>query len=493
MKKRIFLTVCFVGLIIMISCHSDNSEGKEIIRQPVVAGSWYPGDKEELRNTVDYLLKKAQKHELKGELIVLMAPHAGFTASGEGAAETFKQIEGHDFKTVIIIGPSHAYPLKGISVFEHGYFATPLGKVKINESIAGSLISENRIIKSIPEAHREEHCIEIELPFLQRLLKNFEIVPILAGHMSLEECESAAETLAKHITPGETLLVVSSDMSHYPAYENANRVDKEMLEVIKTLNPRKIFSTSRAILDKNIPGLLCTLCGENSVLIAVSAARKLKANCVTIMRYYNSGDLPGSRADTSGVVGYGSVAITRYPSVSKKAQEELLKLAREAIETYIEKGKLLEVKNTLPELSRKFGLFVTLRQGKNLRGCIGQVEHPDALSAIIARLACSAAFGDPRFPQLTKEELGKITIEVTVCSPLRKISNPEEIIPSLNGVVVRRGAMSGLFLPSVWDETGWAKEKFMNYLCAEKAGLPQDAWKDKGTDIYIFTGFDFSE
>ncbi len=240
MKRGILSPICFVGLIIMVSCDSGNSEDKEIVRQPVVAGSWYPGDKEELRNTVDYLLKKAPKHKLKGELIALIAPHAGFTASGEGAAETFKQIEGHDFKTVIIIGPSHAYPLRGISIFERGYFATPLGKVKINESIASSLISENRIIKSIPEAHREEHCIEIELPFLQRLLKNFDIVPLIAGHMSLEECESVAETLAKHITTGKTLLVASSDMSHYPAYEDASRVDREMLEVIKTLNPRSI-------------------------------------------------------------------------------------------------------------------------------------------------------------------------------------------------------------------------------------------------------------
>ena len=473
---------CVMGLL--------PSQGKEIIRQPVFAGSWYPGSREELSRTVDSLLKNAHIHKLNGDLIALIVPHAGFSFSGPVAAEAFRQLDGCEFNTVILIGPSHRHPFRGISIFERGYFATPLGKVKINESIAGSMTAENELIRSVPEAHRNEHCLEIELPFLQRTLKKFDIVPLLTGQgMTLADCLKVSETIVKHFTVGETLLVASSDMSHYPSYQNAARVDKKMLEVIKTLDANKIISTTKSILQENIPGLSCTMCGESAVIITTIAAKKLGANCVTVLKYSNSGDShPRGRADKSKVVGYAAIAITRYPSLSPKAQKELLKLARKAIDNpspYLVKG--------LEELSQKLGLFVTLRHGKKLRGCIGRVENPQPLSETIDYLACSAAFGDPRFPPLTKEELKKITIAVTVCSPLKKISSPDEIIPSLHGVVIKRNGKSGLFLPGVWDETGWSKEEFMSNLCRHKAKLPENSWKEKGTGIYIFTGHSFDE
>ncbi len=283
-------------------------------------------------------------------------------------------------------------------------------------------------------------------------------------------------------------------MSHYPSYKDAVYADKRILEVIKTLDADKISSTSKSILGENISGLSCTMCGENAVLTTVIAARKLKANSVTILQYSNSGDShPPGAFSKSRVVGYGAVAITRFPSISPASQKELLKLARKAIVNYLEKKEVLKLTGASKELSQKLGLFVTLRQGEKLRGCIGRVEHPAELYKMIAHLSCSAAFGDPRFPPLTKEELDKITIDVTVCSPLRKVSDPREIIPSIHGVVVREGRRSGLFLPSVWDETGWSREEFLQHLCRNKANLPEDAWKEKDVDLYIFTGHSFSE
>lgn len=494
MKKGIII---FSLVAALASADAVYCAQKEIVRQPAFAGSWYPGDKAELQNTVDKLLRAAPRHKLDGDLVALIAPHAGFSFSAPIAAEAFKQIEGSEFKTVILIGPSHGYPLKGISIFDRGYFATPLGKIKINESITSSMISQNVLIRPVREAHRNEHCLEIELPFLQRALKNFDIVPLLTGQLAPADFSKVAETIAKHLAIGKTLLVISSDMSHYPSYTDANRVDRKILDVIRTLDPRRIASTSRSLLQEGIHGLSCTMCGESAVLIASSAARKLKANCVTILKYSNSGDShPKGWSDKSRVVGYGAVAITRFPSMSPKAQKELLELARKAIENRLEKKgehPHLKEREISDELSQNLGLFVTLRQGKRLRGCIGQVEYPQPLSQVITQLATSAAFGDPRFPPLTKEELDGITISVTILSPLRKVSDHNEIIPSLHGVLVKRDGKSGLYLPSVWDETGWSKEEFLRHLCRGKARLPETAWKDKETSIYIFTGHSFSE
>ncbi|MBA7493763.1 hypothetical protein ES702_04325 [subsurface metagenome] len=478
---------------IIVSLGTGCTEGKEIIRQPAFAGTWYPGNRDELSKTIDSFLKNARDQQLKGDLIALIAPHAGYAFSGPIAAESFKQLTGKKFTTVILIGPSHRYPLRDVSIFDRGYFLTPLGKIKVSEE-ASRMVEENPLIKFNPDAHRNEHCLEIELPFLQRTLKQFEIIPLLTGEMSLDKCSKVAETIVKHFAIGNTLLVASSDMSHYPSYKDATYADKKMLEVIKTLDPDKIASTSKSILGENIPGLSCTLCGENAVLTTIIAARKLKANCVTILKYSNSGDShPPGWSDKSSVVGYGAVAITRYPSVSPEAQKELLNLARKAIKNYLKNKEVLKVTDASAELSQKLGLFVTLRLGKDLRGCIGRVEYPAPLCEIIGHLSCSAAFDDPRFPPLTEEELEKIRISVTVCSPLRKISSPDEIIPSLHGVFVKKGKASGLYLPSVWDESGWSKKEFLRNLCRRKAKLPEDAWKEKDVDLYIFTGHSFSE
>ncbi len=468
-------------------------EGKEVIRQPAVAGSWYPGNRDELSKTVDSFLKNANDRELKGDLIALIAPHAGYAFSGPVAAESFRQLEGRKFATVILIGPSHTSFFRGISIFDRGYFATPLGKIKVSDE-ARSMVQENELIKFNADAHRREHCLEIELPFLQRNIKDFEIIPLLTGQVSLDDCSKVAETIVKHFTIGDTLLVASSDMSHYPSYKDAIYADRKILEVIETLDAEKLASTSKSILRENIPNLSCTMCGENAVLTTIIAARKLKANCVTVLKYSNSGDShPSGWSHKSKVVGYGAVAITRFPSISTESQKKLLELARKSIEYYLRKKEILEVTRASAELSQEFGLFVTLRHGRELRGCVGQVEYPAPLYKMVAHSSCSAAFSDPRFPPLTKDELEKITINVTVCSPLRKISEPGEIIPSLHGVLVRKGASSGLYLPSVWDESGWSKEEFLQNLCRRKAKLPQDAWKEKDVDLYIFTGHSFSE
>jgi AmmeMemoRadiSam system protein A len=179
--------------------------------------------------------------------------------------------------------------------------------------------------------------------------------------------------------------------------------------------------------------------------------------------------------------------------LNKEQRKRLLDIARKSIETYLESGKKLEVKEQDPALLKEMGAFVTLHKRGELRGCIGNLIGQEPLYLTIRDMAIEAAVSDPRFSPVQLTELAKIEIEISVLSPMQRINNPEEIQLGVHGVLIKRGFRSGVFLPQVATETGWSKEEFMSNLCAHKAGLSPDAWKDKSTEIYIFTAEVFSE
>ena len=266
------------------------------VRESVIAGSWYPAKKEVLESQIDGYLAKAKKEDNKG-LIALVSPHAGYIYSGPVAAFAYKQIEGMKFNTVIIIAPSHYTAVKGASVYNRGAFRTPLGLVQVDEELSDKLIKSNPVFYFNEAAHREEHSLEIQLPFLQRVIGSFKMVPIVMWNKSFRNCKSLAETISAIVTPG-TLIVASSDLSHYHSHEKAVELDKVVIKNIESFNAE--------MLSKNIDSGFCEACGAGPIITAMLAAKISGAKKARVLNYASSGDTSG---DYSRVVGYLAAGI----------------------------------------------------------------------------------------------------------------------------------------------------------------------------------------
>jgi len=525
----ILYVIAFIICVIYLKISAINRAYAEEIRKPVVTGQFYPASPEELGKQIEQFLSLVKEEKkVSGELVGILVPHAGYIFSGQVAAYGFKLLEQKKFDTVILIGLAHRYHLGNKAVvYPQGYFETPLGKVKIDEEIANKLCQLNplEVITSIEKnihAHQEEHSLEVEIPFLQKIYPTNppQIVPILLGNPELDICQKIGETIAEVISKEQRakriLLLCSTDMSHYPSYEEANRVDKKALTVLEKLNPEELKQTTNASLREGIPNLHCVFCAEGALFTTIYAVKKLGANKVKILHYANSGDVP--LGNKNQVVGYAAVAFVKSPQphllpsrekegmrekeeekmeksefkLSLEAQNELLFIARKSIESSLA-GKKFEFTPKSQELKNLGAVFVTLRKKGHLRGCIGTTMARRSIAEEVAEMSCASAFQDYRFPPVAKEELKDIKIEISVLSPLEKVKSAEEIKPKVHGVYLRQGNYAGLFLPQVWEETDWTKEEFLSNLASHKAGLLPDAWKDPKTDFYVFTVFSFEE
>jgi len=279
------------------------------IRPPAVAGSFYPQDREALKEMVDSNLEKAPRAQVSGRIVGIMSPHAGYIFSGQVAAYAYREIMGKHYDTVIILGPSHHTYLRRPSVGAWDAYETPLGKVPVNKDIARQLFDQHHFFSFSNKAHIREHSIETQLPFLQRVLRDFDIVPILLGRSSLSELKELSSVLANAIKGKNVLLVASSDMSHYPSYEDAVKVDRKTLSLIETFNPQQVFNAEEQALRRDVQNLSTALCGLSSVVTVMIAAKELGANAATVLHYANSGDITyHGYQEKRKVVGYGAAA-----------------------------------------------------------------------------------------------------------------------------------------------------------------------------------------
>ncbi|MGB9706649.1 MAG: AmmeMemoRadiSam system protein B [Microgenomates group bacterium] len=468
-------------------------ETSKIVRQPAVAGSFYPADSKELGNQITTLINQSEKISGEGKLRILIVPHAGIQFSGSTAAAGFKQIEGQDYRRLIILGASHRAWFDHAAVFVKGAWETPLGKVEIDKDLANNLINQREIIAD-ENPHKEEHSLEIELIFLQKVLPNFKIVPILVSQTNEELINNLAQKIAKNFDE-ETLLVVSTDLSHYPPYEVAKKVDNQTIGAILSGEPEKFEQTVSQLESAGFPGLETAICGHEAVKIALKVGQILGVSWQKI-KYENSGDTAGEK---SQVVGYAAIGgwSKSLPSAANKldevAQKEALEIARKTLEEHLTSGKIPDLSTKNPQLNQFLGCFVTLRKNGQLRGCIGEFEPKEPLYKVIQKMAIAAATEDFRFPPVTAEELKDIKIEISVMTPKRKIQNWQEIQLGKHGVVIQKGLRSGTFLPQVATETGWTKEEFLSQLCWQKAGLPPDCYKDPSVNLYVFEAQVFEE
>ncbi|HYA12624.1 MAG TPA: AmmeMemoRadiSam system protein B, partial [Thermodesulfovibrionales bacterium] len=440
-------------------------------KDPAVAGTFYPADKDSLKKSVDEFLSKAEKVPANGKLLALISPHAGYVFSGQVAAYGYKQIQGGDIKKVILIGPSHQVSFKGASIYTKGSFKTPLGDVKINGKIAEDLLNETADVRFYPEAFEKEHSVEVQLPFLQRVLKDFTIVPILISSPTKKTFEHLVSKLTD-IIDEKTLLVASTDLSHYHDYSTAKEMDSKVISAIERLSITDIIDllgTGKA-----------ELCGGFPVIIVTEVARRSGANLGVVFKYANSGDVTGEK---DKVVGYASIGLYKSP-YTEEEKKELLALARNAITEYVTHGKVTEVEIKNPKFRANGAVFVTIKNSGNLRGCIGHIQAVMPLYESIRKNAVAACSSDPRFPPMKKEELKDMDIEISILSPFVPLKDVKDIQVGKHGLYIMKGMQSGLLLPQVATEFRWDRNAFLENVCM-KAGLPKDAWKD--ADLYTFT------
>jgi AmmeMemoRadiSam system protein B/AmmeMemoRadiSam system protein A len=497
-RNRLFFIILLTVFICLGSpCIAQVSRGgKEIgmkeIREPVFAGSWYPGEPEILSRDVKRYLGNVKKENLAGEMVALISPHAGYMYSGQVAAHAYKLIEGKAFESVVVVAPSHQALFKGVSIYDRGGFRTPLGVVPVDTELSKIMTERRKEIRFLPEAHSKEHSLEIQIPFLQIGLESFKLVPmVMEPNWSWEICQSVASAIAETVRGKKVLLIASSDLSHFHSYDEAVRLDKVVLTHIDQFDPEG--------LSRDLKNGLCEACGGGPILSIMLAAKMLGANQGKVLKYANSGDMTGDR---SRVVGYAAGVFYKTSGEKEKMREgkkagidlglneEEKKILHHIAKTVIEnkvKGKPIpdfKIESTILKENR--GAFVTINKKGQLRGCIGYIEGHGPLHKTIEEMAEAAAFRDPRFTPVKDKELPELELEISVLTPLKKINEVNDIQVGKHGIYIKKGWYSGLLLPQVATEYGWDRQTFLEHTC-QKAGLPSNAWKEKDIEIYIFS------
>jgi len=467
-------------------------------RAPAVAGAFYPGDPAELKKAVDESLAKApQPPKLAGPVVSLMVPHAGYAFSATVAAAGYKAVSD-SYDVVVVFGAAHAMPVPAAALDDVEAFETPLGDVPVDRNLTSRLLQDKALFQDMPQAHVREHSIEVQLPFLIRLLKpGFKLLPILMNTDDRLLCARVGKAVAAALKGKKALIVVSSDLSHYPAGALAGKVDRTTLLALERLDPDYFGLTSRILMGRGEKNLECTYCGEAGLLAAMSAAKELGADRGTLLRYMNSADTP--LGESGRAVGYAAMAFIRSGNplsseilLSPEQKKSLLKEAREVISLGLEGKPIGSSLDAEPVMNLPSAAFVTLTEDGRLRGCVGTTQAQFTLKDAVAFGAFSAAFRDTRFSPVTKDELPKIHVEVSLLSPSKPVPGHESIVPKTHGVILSQEGRSGLFLPQVWEQIP-KKEDFLTKLCVEKAGLPADCWKDPKTQIRVFTVGAFEE
>jgi len=493
-RKHILFLVL---LLLFVSACSSESRSED--RQPAVAGQFYPGRPDELKQMLDELFSRAITHKDLQNVLAIIVPHAGYVYSGEVAASGFNQIDPRKaYDNIFVLGPSHHVGFEGASVYCSGNFITPLGTVEVNRELGEELIRKNTMFTRRTDAHVQEHSVEVEIPFLQHhLKKHLRIVPIVLGANRPETCQKIGEALRPFLNE-KNLFVISTDFSHYPRYNDAVTVDKATADAIASNSPDNLMKTMRRYEQSAIPNLETTLCGVSGVLtLLYMTSPSADVNYYPI-QYKNSGDVPG--ADKEHVVGYHAIAVARQAKVDKasfgldsKEKIALLGIARRTVEHYIATRSVPKVDPaTLSDtLKTPCGAFVTLNKRGMLRGCIGRFDASEPLYRVVQEMAVAAATQDYRFRPVEENEIKDLEIEISVLTPMRKISSIDEFQLGKHGIYIRKGFRAGTFLPQVAQETAWTKEEFLGHCARDKAGIGWEGWKD--ADLYVYEALVFGE
>ena len=498
----------FVFLLTIISCRAEKNNAinyeSDSTRSPAFAGQFYPADSSKLIAQIKTFLDNAKPAKVEN-VVAVIVPHAGYIYSGQIDADAYSQVKSNNYDVVVVLGTNHTTAgFSKFGIYPNGAFATPIGAVKINERITGALIKEDRDAAVNLAVHAKEHSIEVQIPFIKYLFPHAEIVPIIVGEPDIDMCARFGKILAKLLKDKKALIVASSDLSHYPSFDDAVNVDNRTLQAIAGLNLNNVTSEMQNQLEQHIPQLATCACGEAPIVAAIAAAKEMGANSASIISYSNSGY--NSIGSTDRVVGYGAVVLSKSQpaqildvdtvaidntyKLTSSDKKTLLRYARKTLEQYFSTQTLPLPRDINTMLKIKRGAFVTLKKHGELRGCIGHMAEDTPLITVAGSMALQAAFNDTRFPPLAQEELSQIEIEISALTPFTLVGSADDVVLGRDGVIVKKGDRQAVFLPQVATETGWSKEMFLNQLC-RKAGLQPDDWKN--AKLFTFQADVFSE
>ena len=461
------------------------------IRPATQANRFYTGDAKELEYEVDSLLMRHNSSQVYYNLAALIVPHAGYYFSGNVAAAAYMAIDTKKrYKRIFLLGPSHHEWLNGASVnTEADYYATPLGNVKVDHETAINLTKADSIFTYHRSAHSQEHCLEVQLPFLQRRLGDVPpIIPIIISTNDYYKLKRMADVLRPYFTD-DNLFIISSDFSHYPSYEDACEVDAKTGKAIETGNVDEFIAAIEANANSGKRNLATSACGEFAIVTLMLMMDSLYD--VKHLMYQNSGDIDDY--DHSRVVGYHSFAILRRDdkgfTLSDDEKKTLKGIAFQSIKDSLDGKSFAQQTICSSILNSKCGAFVSLHKFGRLRGCIGHFGEDYPLHEIVAKMAYAAAFEDPRFMPVTSDELADIDIEISVLTPMRRIQSIDEFQLHRHGIYIKKGFRSGTFLPQVADEVNWTKEEFLGHCAQDKAGIGWDGWRD--AELYVYEAIVF--
>lgn len=470
------------------------------IRPAAVAGSFYPGNMQNLKELVDGLLADASTDETCPNAII--APHAGYVYSGPIAASVYARLLNREkpIEKVVIIGPSHRVAFKGIAASSSDFFRTPLGDIEVDTDEIQEIVKLPSL-GYLDEAHSDEHSLEVHLPFLQRVLPAFKLIPLVAGDASPVE----VSRLLEQVWGGEeTLIVISSDLSHYHPYNKARALDKVTSEKIQRL-------------DTNLSGDEACGCRPINGLMHFARQRGYRIEEVDLR---NSGDTSG---DADRVVGYGSYVVVKdvvvkdvavkdsvkknvvpnevnsepnEPTLPLSHRQVLLQTARECIHSLVTTKQQIQInlQEFPPALKEERASFVTINLKGQLRGCIGSLIPHRPLIMDVANNALSAASKDPRFKPLSLVEYPDVNIHLSVLSIPEELSFSDRehllelIRPGIDGLIIEESGHRATYLPSVWSQLP-DRINFLREL-RKKAGLNPDSWSTN-TRVFNYTTEEF--
>ena len=488
MKKNVhpfFMILLMFCLACITPVETANADG---IREPVYAGSFYPATRSELKASIEQLVSQVKPVHVNQpphtSLKAIIIPHAGYVYAGLTAAHVSLVLKEERFSRVIVMGADHRIGFQGCAISDVNAYETPLGSIPIHGDALRMRRDEN-LFQAVPLSDRLEHSVEVVLPYLQYFLIKFDLIPIVTGQG--RDLYKRVAVALDPLLDQNTLLVASSDLSHYLPYKDAVVRDRETIKIILNLEADKLRYRENAA------------CGKIPILILINMARRYGWKPV-LLHYSNSGDTAGDR---SRVVGYGAIAfyggssmqhssIDSPQSLDKHQGQALVRLARQTVAEKLGKPSIKADPEALEDTAfqDQRGTFVTLTIDKQLRGCIGNLDPSESILAGIKRNAINAAFHDPRFPPLKADELDRVDIEVSILTkpyPLEYRDSKDllaKLRVNVDGVIIRKGSASATFLPQVWEQLP-RPEEFLSHLCM-KAGLSADTWRKSHLEVLIY-------
>ena len=514
-KKTLRLTIlilCTLGMFFVSTCKKTPTETQKTQEPPKpvksvlrssLAGRWYSDNTQVLNEQITEFFKKAEVKP-KENIIALILPHAGYAYSGQTAAFGLKTIT-KEYKRIVVIGPSHRVHMENVlSVPRVTHYETPLGQIPLDVEFINELL-EYPLFQNVPNAHKSEHSVQIELPLLQHSQKDFKLVPIVAGRCSLGTVNKAAKIL-KSLVDSETLVIASSDFVHFGPNYGFIPFKENIPEKIKELDMRAYEHIDN--LDSN--GFLkykqktgATICGYIPIAILLSMLEKPTE--AHLLKYATSGELTG---DFTNSVSYLSVVFCgSWPDnpsttiqisktdLSEKDKKQLLTLARESMTFALKNQRMPQESDlsvTITEaMKQPRAAFVTLKKHGHLRGCIGDIFPRQPLYKSVISNAINACFNDKRFPPVTMADYNDIVVEVSALTPPKPVISSADIKIGIDGIILRKNGRSALYLPQVAPEQGWDLETTLTHL-STKAGLLPDAWK-KDAQFLVFQAIVFGE